>query len=45
MKTVAEIRTALKMEGYPDDGSLRGPGLSRQLKKLIAEAKRKSPSG
>jgi hypothetical protein len=44
MNSVADIRTALRVEGYPDEGHLRARTLSRQLMKLIAEAKHKSDS-
>lgn len=35
VRTVGELREALKAEGYPEEGHLRGPSISNQLAKLI----------
>lgn len=38
--SVNEIRCALKLEGYAEEGHIQGPALTKQLMKLIAKAKR-----
>jgi hypothetical protein len=42
VNSVAEIRTALKSEGYSDQGHLQGPAICKQLMKTISVAKAKN---
>jgi hypothetical protein len=43
--SVADIKRALKAEGYLDEGQLHGSTITKQLSKLIAAAKGKATSG
>jgi hypothetical protein len=40
VNSVAEIRMALRTEGYSDEGHFQGPALNKQLMKLIASTSR-----
>jgi hypothetical protein len=42
VRSVSEVRAALRSEGYPEDGQLSGTTISKQLAKLIAAAKPKA---
>ena len=39
---MAEIRMAVKLEGYVDEGHLHGPAIPKQLMKVIADARTKA---
>ncbi len=41
LNSVLEIKQALRSEGYPDEGQLQGQTVTKQLSKLIADAKAK----
>jgi len=42
VNSVAEIRMAVKLEGYVDEGHLHGPAIPKQLMKVIADARTKA---
>jgi hypothetical protein len=39
MTNITDLRTALRSEGYPNDGQLNSSTVLRQLSKLIAASK------
>ncbi|MBA2589135.1 MAG: hypothetical protein H0U98_11010 [Alphaproteobacteria bacterium] len=41
VNSVPEIKQALRSEGYPEEGQLHGQIVTKQLSKLIADAKAK----
>ena len=44
VNNLAELRQALRQEGFPEDGQLYGNSIGRQLAKIISDTKEKSES-